>query len=237
MPRHIRRPVQEDLTATFNIPSFSFIRMCLLQHGRFNARPVHLDLKVDRTELEAELHRANEDPSIHGIMIYYPVFGSSRNRKRSCLSPSFRLNWGGRPLASVARPHSPDCLNWCLTLEGAEPSFYGGSLDDYLRDSIAPEKDVEGLCHLYRSNLYRNVRVMDKERKRKCILPCTPLAVVKILENLGVGSRIGSLHLRWRSYEAEGDGRGRGREMRREGMKCRREARAASELVSVHWKR
>ena len=44
---------------------------------------------------------------MHGIIIYYPVFG-------------------------------------------AEPSFYGGHMDDYLRDSISPTKDVEGLCHTYR---------------------------------------------------------------------------------------
>jgi len=59
-------------------------------------------------------------------------------------------------------------------------------MDDYLRDSIAKEKDVEGLCHLYRYNLYHNIRYLDKERQVKCILPCTPLAVVKILEALGV---------------------------------------------------
>ena len=62
---------------------------------------------MDKTELEAALHAANEDPTVHGIIIYYPVFGS-------------------------------------------EPSFYGGCMDDYLRDSISPTKDVEGLCHTYR---------------------------------------------------------------------------------------
>ena len=69
-----------------------------------------------------------------------------------------------------------------LQVFGAETSFDGGSMDDFLRDSISPEKDVEGLCHTYRSNLYRNVRYMDAERTLKCLLPCTPLAVVKILE-------------------------------------------------------
>mmetsp|Transcript_21127 Transcript_21127/g.41874 ORF Transcript_21127/g.41874 Transcript_21127/m.41874 type:complete len:373 (+) Transcript_21127:92-1210(+) len=99
--------------------------------------------EVDAMDLEKALHDANNDCSVHGIMIYYPVFG-------------------------------------------AEPSFDGGSRDDYFRDSIAPEKDVEGLCHTYRSNLYRNVRFMDHAKKNKCILPCTPIAVVKILEAEGV---------------------------------------------------
>merc|ERR1712151_400327 len=38
----------------------------------------------------------------------------------------------------------------------------------------------------YRRSLYRNRRFVDDTFTRKCILPCTPLAVVKILEHLGV---------------------------------------------------
>jgi len=98
--------------------------------------------EVQKENLEAALHAANDDPTIHGIIIYYPVFG-------------------------------------------AEPSFYGGCMDDYLRDSISPTKDVEGLCHTYRSNLYRNVRYMDEAKTQKCVLPCTPLSVVKLLESQG----------------------------------------------------
>lgn len=41
---------------------------------------------------------------------------------------------------------------------GAFPSFFGGSMDDYLRDTVSTRKDVEGLCHTYRRNLYHNVR-------------------------------------------------------------------------------
>ena len=81
-------------------------------------------------------------------------------------------------------------------------------MDDYLRDSIPIEKDVEGLCHTYRHNLYHNIRYVDtqsqkyfprssshesaaapgkkavEEIPKKCVLPCTPLAIVKILEYL-----------------------------------------------------
>ena len=68
---------------------------------------------------------------------------------------------------------------------GATPSFYGTSMDDYLRDTIRPEKDVEGLCYTYRNKLYRNQRYLDAEQRNKCVLPCTPLSCVKILEHLG----------------------------------------------------
>uniref|UniRef100_A0A7S2H6U4 Methenyltetrahydrofolate cyclohydrolase n=1 Tax=Zooxanthella nutricula TaxID=1333877 RepID=A0A7S2H6U4_9DINO len=98
--------------------------------------------QVEPEALEKALEDAGKDPSVHGIMIYYPVFG-------------------GRP------------------------SFHGGSHDDYLRDSVSLCKDVEGLCHYYRRTLYKNQRFVDAQQARKCVLPCTPLAVVKVLEHLG----------------------------------------------------
>jgi methylenetetrahydrofolate dehydrogenase (NAD+) len=98
-------------------------------------------------DLEARLAEANADPLVHGIMIYYPCFGSV-------------------------------------------PSFYGGRMDDHLRDSVAVEKDVEGLCFTYRHNLYHNIRslpmVDGASSDKKCLLPCTALSIVKILEFLKV---------------------------------------------------
>lgn len=99
--------------------------------------------EVGRTELSNKLQEASDDPAVHGIMIYYPVFGNL-------------------------------------------PSFFGGSMDNYLRDCIPITKDVEGLCHTYRNSLYRNERYADQEKTNKNILPCTPLAIVKLLEHLKV---------------------------------------------------
>lgn len=94
----------------------------------------------DPIDVEAALIDANDDPRVHGIIVYYPIFGQ-------------------------------------------EESFSGASQDDYLRDSVSFKCDVEGLCHTYRSNLYRNVRFLDyPTNKQKCLLPCTALSVVKILE-------------------------------------------------------
>lgn len=94
--------------------------------------------EVEAIQLEQALDDANADPTVHGILIYYPVFGG-------------------------------------------EPSFFGGSMDDQLRDRIAPSKDVEGLCHTYRNSLYRDVR---RIHGKKAIVPCTPLAVIKCLEHI-----------------------------------------------------
>ncbi|KXN72991.1 NAD(P)-binding protein [Conidiobolus coronatus NRRL 28638] len=92
--------------------------------------------KVDKKDLEDKIVEANEDNNIHGIMVYYPVYGDRQ--------------------------------------------------DQYLQSVVSEKKDVEGLCHKYVYNMYHNVRFLDDENTKKCIIPCTPLAVVKILEAVGV---------------------------------------------------
>lgn len=48
-------------------------------------------------------------------------------------------------------------------------------------------KDVEGLSPQLISNMYQNIRYLDPPANtRKSILPCTPLAVIKILEHLQI---------------------------------------------------
>lgn len=51
-------------------------------------------------------------------------------------------------------------------------------------------KDVEGLSHQYLFNMYQNIRFLDPARLQKSILPCTPLAIIKILEFIGVYNSI-----------------------------------------------
>jgi len=95
----------------------------------------------DPIDVEAALRDANDDPRVHGIIVYYPIFGQVE-------------------------------------------SFSGESQDDYLRDTVSYKCDVEGLCHTYRSSLYRNIRYVDfPANTKKCVLPCTALSVVKILES------------------------------------------------------
>ncbi|KAK9448974.1 uncharacterized protein V1518DRAFT_416850 [Limtongia smithiae] len=92
--------------------------------------------QVDKEDLEDAVFQTNDDKSVDGIMIYFPVFG---NRQ-----------------------------------------------DQYLQQIVSPAKDVEGLSHMYIQNLYHNVRYLNAENTKKSILPCTPLALVKILEYIGV---------------------------------------------------
>ncbi|EGC35479.1 methylenetetrahydrofolate dehydrogenase [Dictyostelium purpureum] len=102
-----------------------------------NKDGIEFELKrVERVDLEDCIIEANNDNSIHGILVYYPVFG--------------------------------------------------GMLDGYLQDVVSPEKDIEGLSTTNRFNLYHNIRYMDEKETKKCVIPCTPLAIVKIIDNLGI---------------------------------------------------
>lgn len=61
------------------------------------------------------------------------------------------------------------------------------SQDNYIRETVALEKDVEGLCFRHLSNMYHNVRYLDPPTNlKKSVLPCTPLAILKILEHLHI---------------------------------------------------
>lgn len=98
--------------------------------------------------------------------------------------------------------------------------IYGGRQDQYLQSVVSPQKDVEGLNHQFLFNLYHNVRFINPLTLRpipashlpeplpsksgdsskgedvgpegtvKSILPCTPLAIVKVLEHIGVYNRL-----------------------------------------------
>jgi len=101
---------------------------------------VSFELKsVARLDAEASIAAANADPDVHGVLIYYPVFGTERDR--------------------------------------------------YLRDSVDPGKDIEGLHSFWSRCLYENRRFIDAAQTKKAILPCTPLAILKLLEAADVFDR------------------------------------------------
>ena len=90
---------------------------------------------VRRLDAEAAVRDANADPGVHGVLVYYPVFGTQQ--------------------------------------------------DAYLRDLVDPGKDIEGLHSFWARCLYANRRFIDDARTKKAILPCTPLAVLKLLDAAG----------------------------------------------------
>ena len=94
---------------------------------------IFFDLRMTEPESVRQiLEEVNRDPAVHGIFVYYPIWGDER--------------------------------------------------DAELRDLISPHKDVEGLSPHWIGKLYANERFDDEGRRFKAILPCTPLAIIKLLE-------------------------------------------------------
>ncbi|KAF2769462.1 hypothetical protein EJ03DRAFT_336160 [Teratosphaeria nubilosa] len=59
--------------------------------------------------------------------------------------------------------------------------------DQTLQWAVSMYKDVEGLSPQLISNMYQNIRFLDPPTNtRKSILPCTPLAILKILEYIHI---------------------------------------------------
>ena len=96
-------------------------------------------------------------------------------------------------LREVDREHMEDSIidaNRDTLVDGIivyYPIYIGNSRhDQYLQQIVDVSKDVEGLSHPYIFNMYQNIRFLDEGHTQKSVLPCTPLAIIKILEYLGV---------------------------------------------------
>jgi len=68
--------------------------------------------------------------------------------------------------------------------------IFNNRQDQYLQQVTDIRKDVEGLSHRYIFNLFQNIRFLYEQKLQKSILPCTPLAIIKILEFLRVYNTI-----------------------------------------------
>ena len=142
------------------------------------------------------LRTACQDPLVHGIMVYYP-----------CLSVFPAGIAAGAGVAAAA-----GSCEGVGGVGGRSDAWQGGGdqgtgrggeragalTDDVLRNEVPVRKDVEALSEWYQDALYRDLRTLDRLPAQpgagqgpppvgsKCLVPCAPLAVIKILEYLQV---------------------------------------------------
>lgn len=136
---------------------------------------------VDKDAVEDTILAANADESTDGIIVYVsaniPLLKSSSPRADS---PS--------PLPKHHPLYDHAYSSSCFPLQYP---IFGSRQDQYLQQLVSLPKDVEGLSHQYIFNMYQNIRFLDPATtQRKSILPCTPLAVIKILEYLRIYNTI-----------------------------------------------
>ena len=67
--------------------------------------------------------------------------------------------------------------------------------DRWLRELVDPRKDVEGLHSFWSRLLYENQRLVGTDRAQRAILPCTPLAILKLLQHAGMRGTSGAAPL------------------------------------------
>jgi methylenetetrahydrofolate dehydrogenase (NAD+) len=92
--------------------------------------------QIQRLDLEAAIRKANEDPGIHGIFIYFPVFSNQE--------------------------------------------------DNYLRNLVHYTKDIEAGSLYWTRKMSANDRsAIGGKTNKKALLPCTPLAIIKVLDGIG----------------------------------------------------
>lgn len=89
----------------------------------------------------------------------------------------------------IAKANSDDAVDGIIVYY---PVFPGNpSHDKYIQETVSVAKDVEGMTHTHLFNMYHNARFLDPPANlRKALLPCTPLAIVKILEHLQIYNSI-----------------------------------------------
>lgn len=61
--------------------------------------------------------------------------------------------------------------------------------DRWLRELVDPRKDVEGMHSFWSRYLYENRRFVDEQHTKRAILPCTPLAILKLLGEAGLENK------------------------------------------------
>lgn len=124
--------------ASGDLPSLSYAKAT---KQKFEQVGIHYELKsVQRLELEEEIIKANSDENIHGIFIYFPIFGNEQ--------------------------------------------------DVYLRNLVDYHKDIEAGSLYWTRKLYANDRLaVSGEEDKKALIPCTPLAILKLLTAAGVYAR------------------------------------------------
>ena len=93
--------------------------------------------RIARLDLEDAITQVNDDPGIHGLFVYLPVFNNEQ--------------------------------------------------DAILRNLVDFRKDIEGGGQYWTRKLYDNDRLAaDNDQTKKALLPCTPLAIIKMLTEAGV---------------------------------------------------
>jgi methylenetetrahydrofolate dehydrogenase (NADP+)/methenyltetrahydrofolate cyclohydrolase len=136
----------------------------------------------------ARLSTGGRRPRILGLLGHEegPAATYARYARRGCEAVGIELE---------VRHVAPDEVEATIAAANVDPEVDGIFLyypltdrtgDRWLRELVDPRKDVEGLHSFWSRLLYENQRFLDDEHDVRAILPCTPLAILKLLQHAGM---------------------------------------------------
>jgi methylenetetrahydrofolate dehydrogenase (NADP+)/methenyltetrahydrofolate cyclohydrolase len=140
-----------------------------------------------REQLRAEIARLPVPLTLVGFLAEgdAPSATYAEYTRKGCDDVGIRFD-----LRKIRREDAEDAVRAASADRGAHGIliYYpigGAAADAWLREIVDPRKDIEGLHSFWARCLYENRRFYDAARTKKAILPCTPLAILKLLEAAG----------------------------------------------------
>ncbi len=141
-----------------------------------------------RAEIRAQVEGLRRRPKIVGLLTQHegPAHTYATYAKRGTEAVGMEMElWRLEPdevAAAVQRANADDSVDGMfLYYPLVDPVE-----DRWLRELVDPRKDIEGMHSFWSRLLYENRRFLDAERTRRTIVPCTPLGILKLLEETGL---------------------------------------------------
>lgn len=141
-----------------------------------------------RVDVARLTEQGGRRPRIIGLLgeEHGPAATYARYARRGCEAVGIELD---------VRRVEPGAVEGAIAAANVDPEVDGIFLyyplmdragDRWLRELVDPRKDVEGLHSFWSRQLYENHRYLDEAHTLRAILPCTPLAILKLLQHAGM---------------------------------------------------
>ncbi|MCZ2402909.1 bifunctional methylenetetrahydrofolate dehydrogenase/methenyltetrahydrofolate cyclohydrolase [Paenarthrobacter sp. Z7-10] len=141
-----------------------------------------------RENLRSEVAQLDSPLRIVGFLAHGngPAATYARYTRRGC--ESVGIDFDLRTVDGADIEHAIGAANGDPSVQGVFVYYpmQNGEADRWLRELVDPRKDVEGMHSFWSRYLYENRRFLDEERTQQAILPCTPLAILKLLQHAGL---------------------------------------------------